>query len=83
MLVLFFLLSLDILYLCIKSIIYIININHSGTKRKRSYKPGPSISTVQVKLYHLPGASPKPKFTDGSNPLVIQHFQSDYGKCLR
>ena len=46
------------------------------SKRKR----GPAVSTVQVKLYHIPGGSEKPIFSKFDNPIVRRHFESGYGK---
>ncbi|XP_057299552.1 uncharacterized protein LOC130630175 isoform X3 [Hydractinia symbiolongicarpus] len=52
---------------------------HKSTKRKRTAKPGPEVSSIYIKLYHLPCASAKPKYGKGNSDLVKRHFDSGYG----
>ncbi|XP_066914897.1 uncharacterized protein [Clytia hemisphaerica] len=47
--------------------------------RPKKKKRGPSKSTIQVKLYHLPGGSEKPSFSNFHDPVVVRHCNSGYG----
>ena len=65
------------------STVALLGAQRIRTARANKRSPGPAKSTLKVKVYYLPDASPLPKFT--GNPidnLIIRHTTSGYGKTF-